>query len=128
MPHFHGAGLHRVEHLQGGHDLAGGEGADLELAVGDFRDALGDVLGRAVQRVEALRPARREAPLEAGLGLSDRRRGDGAGGHANCRVLEERSALHEFAPLLVGRGQESVLQPMGISSPSTVGINSLTVG
>src|ERR671912_565993 len=43
-----------VQHLQRGHDLARREGADLELAVGQFGHAAADELLVAVQRVEAL--------------------------------------------------------------------------
>ena len=60
---FDGAVGHRVEHLQGGHDLAGGEGLELELAVGQLADDAGDGLRRAEERVEALGEARGEAPL-----------------------------------------------------------------
>ena len=58
--------LHRVEDLERRHDLAGGEDADLELVVGRLRDALGHVLGAAVQRVEALRKARRQRQFSSG--------------------------------------------------------------
>jgi hypothetical protein len=39
-----GAGLHRVQHLEPGHDLPGREAADLELVVGEQRDAARHVL------------------------------------------------------------------------------------
>ena len=50
--------------LQAGDDLAGGEDLDLELVVGGFGDELGEDLGRAVDRVERLREARGQAPLD----------------------------------------------------------------
>src|SRR5207249_10296086 len=79
-------------------DLAGGKGADGELSIGDLAHAPGDQLGAAVQRVEALRPARGEAPLDARLRLRDGRRSDCAGGDSGSSFLKKRSALHDFAP------------------------------
>ena len=38
MAHLDGAVLHGIEHLQAGHDLAGGEDLDLELVVGELGD------------------------------------------------------------------------------------------
>jgi hypothetical protein len=55
--------LHRVHHLQAGHDLARGEDADLELVVGESGDALGKELAGAIDRVERLGEARGETPL-----------------------------------------------------------------
>ncbi len=46
--------LDGVDDLQAGDDLAGGEDADLELVVGEGRDALGEELAGAVDRVERL--------------------------------------------------------------------------
>ena len=59
--------LHGIDDLQAGHDLAGGEDADLELVVGEGRDALGEVLARAIDRVERLGEARGQAPLHSGM-------------------------------------------------------------
>ena len=89
VPELHGARLHGVEHLQRRDDLAGGKGADGELSVGDLAHAPGDQLGAAVQRVEALRPARGEAPLDARLRLGDGRRGDCAGGDSGSSFLKK---------------------------------------
>ena len=58
-----GAGLHRVEHLQRRHDLAGGDGADGERPRSARRRA-GRRLRRAVHRVQALRPAGLQAPAQ----------------------------------------------------------------
>ena len=41
MSHLDGAVLHGVEHLQAGHDFAGGEKLDLEFVVGGLGDRLG---------------------------------------------------------------------------------------
>ncbi len=98
VAHLHGAGLDGIEHLQRGHDLARGKDADLELAVGDLADALGDQLGGAVDGVQALGPARSHPPLDGRLRLGDGRRGDGAGRHTDSRLLEKRSALHGSVP------------------------------
>jgi hypothetical protein len=82
-------GLYRVQHLQARHDFAGREGADLELAVGDLADALGDLLGAAKQRVQALRPAGRHTPGNGLLRVDDGRRGDAAKCQA-CRGLLQK--------------------------------------
>ena len=47
MAELHGPGLHGVEHLQRGHDLARRKDANLELAVGDLADALRNEIGAA---------------------------------------------------------------------------------
>ena len=52
-----------IERLQAGHDLARGEDLDLELAVGDVRDLLGEHLAAAIDRVERLREARRRGAI-----------------------------------------------------------------
>ena len=89
--------LHRVDDLQAGHDLAGGEDADLELVVGQAGDALGEVLARAEDRVERLGKARREAPFDLGHRLRDGRRGDGRRG-GDSRTADTGRA-QEFATL-----------------------------
>src|SRR5581483_1961611 len=92
MAELYRARLHRVEHLQRRDDLAGGEGADLEIAVGDLAYALGHELGAAEKRLQALRPARREAPLDLGILLRDRRGGERRDGRAGGDFLQERAA------------------------------------
>ena len=92
---FDRAALDRVEHLQARNDLAGGEDLDLELVVGQRRDALRDVLGAAIERIERLRPAGRHAPLDLGHRLRNRRGGDGR----RCGTdAGDSHALEEFAP------------------------------
>jgi len=68
--------LHGVEDLQRRHDLASGVGRDLELAVGQLADTLAEECSCAVDRIETLGIARREAPLDLRRGLRNRRRGD----------------------------------------------------
>ena len=68
-----GAGAGGVQHLQRGYDLAGREGADLELAVGQLGHAAADELLVAVERVEALGEAAGAAPVESGLRAGLRR-------------------------------------------------------
>ncbi len=91
------AGLDGIEHLQAGDDFAGCERGDLELVVGEFRHALGEVFRLAVQRVERFRPARRHAPLDLGHGLRDRRCGERYG---RCGADAARTrGLQESAPV-----------------------------
>jgi len=47
-------------------DFTCGKTFDVELSAGRRGDALADQLGTAVERVQALRPARRQAPLTVG--------------------------------------------------------------
>ena len=89
MSELDGARLHGVEHLQRRDDLAGGKGTDGELSVGDLAHAPGDQLGAAVQRVEALWPARGEAPLDARLRLRDSGGRDSARGDSGRRLLQK---------------------------------------
>ncbi len=61
---FDGRILHGVEDLQPADDFAGGEHLDVEPATGRGADALADQLRAAIQRVEALGPARRQPPVD----------------------------------------------------------------
>ena len=97
-----GACLHCIEHLQRRHDFAGGEGADLEFAVGELAHAARNEVRAAEERVQALGPACGKAPLDRRLRLRDRRRGDRSGGDACRRLLKEGSPLHAFPSGLVG--------------------------
>src|SRR3546814_16710258 len=72
-------------------DLAAGKGTDLELVVGEFGDALGDELRTAIDGVQALREAGRQAPLDLGHALRKGRSRE-AGGDART---EERRVGQE---------------------------------
>ena len=108
-----GAVLHGVGDLQARDDFAGGEGADLELAVRHLADHLGEQLGAAVERVERLGEARRQTPLHFRHALRDRRCGhgrcrrDARRAHA-CR-LDELPTLHSSSPPYVGTFSDSPL-------------------
>ncbi len=106
MAHLDGAVLHGVEHLQCRNDLAAGEDLDLELAVGRFRDIFGEGLVSAIQRVERLRPARSQSPLERRHRLRNRRLGDGRcrGCRGPCPNGSEKfTAFHNVLPLSAAR-------------------------
>jgi len=95
-----GALLQRVHHAKGRDDLARGEDADLELAAGDCLDALGDHLGAAVDRVEALREARSTAPADARQrgGLCDGLRYREPAARGGCRAAAQKlPAIHGFS-------------------------------
>jgi hypothetical protein len=68
--------LHGIEHCQTGHDLAGGEDLDLESAIGDFCDALGEHFTGTVKRVKRLRPTRSEPPSDLWHRLGNGRHSD----------------------------------------------------
>ena len=99
MAALDGLVLHRIDDLQARDDLAGGEDADLELVVGDCRHSLGEVLAGAIDRVERLGEARRQAPLHLGHGLGDRGRGERAGsgnrGAADTGGAQKFATLHQ---------------------------------
>jgi len=93
--------LNAVHHLQRRHELAGRVRRDVELAVGGRADAVAEHFGAAVDRVERLREARCEPPLDRRHRLRDgrlgkrghgRRRGDRAHG---ARAAEELTSFHE---------------------------------
>jgi hypothetical protein len=54
VTHLDRAIAHRVDHLQGGNDLASGESLDLEFIIGRFRDLFRNRLRCAVGNVERL--------------------------------------------------------------------------
>ena len=102
MAGLHGAVLHGVEHLQRRHDLAGREHADLELAARDLADAVCDLLGAAVDRVEALRERGLQPPLhDRQLGRNGRAAPDSPNS-PNSKKRERRGkdeSTHESSPV-----------------------------
>src|ERR1700719_4126531 len=103
MAALDGLVLHRIDDLQTRDDFAGGENADLELVVGDRRDSLGEVFTGAVDRVERLGKARRQAPLHLGYGLGDRGRGERAG--SSNRGAADTGGAQKFATLHLKNSQ-----------------------
>ena len=98
MAHFDGRALHGVEHLEAGHDFAGGESLDLEFVVGGFADHLRHHLGAAMQRIERFRPARRHPPFDFRHRLRNRRRCDRRRTrHAQSGDLDEISTFHDIS-------------------------------
>jgi hypothetical protein len=93
VAHLDGLVLHGVEHREAGHDLAGGEHLNLEIVVGDLADALGEHFAGAVERVERLRPARRQPPSDLRRRLGDGRHGDRA--DTATDRSQELTALHD---------------------------------
>ena len=87
---------HRVQGLQAGHQLAGGERLDLELVVARLGDVPAQGLGGAEDRVERLGEAGGEAPFQLRRGLGDGRHRDGRGcQRRRGSALQERSALQD---------------------------------
>ncbi len=104
MAHLDGAVGHRIGDLQSGHDLARREDLDLELAVGDGGDRFRQMGAGAVERLQRLRIARRQAPGHGRRALGDRRRRDSGRG-AEAGALQEQSALHGMSfPAVVSYG------------------------
>jgi hypothetical protein len=94
-----GALLNGIEGLEGGHDVAGREHADVELAVGELAHALGEELAAAVDRLQALRKARRQPPAERGLRLGDRGRRESAAGGEREPRRKDVPTFHDGFPL-----------------------------
>jgi hypothetical protein len=86
-------GLHRTDYF------AGRKGLHLKLAVGQLGDALTHRIGRAVDRVQALRPARGHAPAHRRRALGEGRAGQRGCGNAGGGPLEKRASLHVASPL-----------------------------
>jgi hypothetical protein len=106
MAAFDRAGLDRVEHLQAGNDLARCEGADLKFAVRRCRNALGHELAGAVDGVEALGKARRQAPPKLRRVLRDRRGREGRRGRSrggNRSAPDHLTTTYHDVPFPVGR-------------------------
>ena len=74
MRHLRGAVLHRLEGLRTGHQFAGRENPNRQLAVRHFRDARGKPVGAGAEPRQALRPGRDHAPFH--LALRDGGRGE----------------------------------------------------
>ena len=55
MSHFDGAVLNGIHYSQCWRNFAGGENLDLELAVGQVADQLGEQPAAAIERIETLR-------------------------------------------------------------------------
>ncbi len=91
--HLDGGVLHAVHHAEGRHQFAAGMHRDLELAASGFADLLGEHFRRAIDGVERLGEAGREAPADAGLGMH-------SGGCAGCQhagdacVPEDGTTIH----------------------------------
>jgi hypothetical protein len=81
--------LHGVDNTEGRHEFAGLVHGDLELAAGGILDRLRKDFRRAVDGVQALWEARRQAPAHGGLGLNAWRCDDRGRGRAGCRTLDE---------------------------------------
>ena len=81
VAHLGDAAADRVEHLEGGRELARGMHGDVHAAAGERRDPLGDALGRHAGPGQALRPGGDHAPA---FGLRARDGGGGEGCGAEC--------------------------------------------
>ena len=94
-----GALLNGIECLESRHDVAGREHADVEFAVGELVHALGEELAAAIDRFQALRKARGQAPADRGLRLRDGRSGKGGAGGEREPRGKDVSTLHDGFPL-----------------------------
>ncbi len=97
MAHLDRAVGDGVGDLQAGDDFAGREHLQLELVVRHVGDGLGEDFGRAEDRVERLREARRQAPADLRRRLRDRGLGDRGGRCAGGGDREKLTTLHAFS-------------------------------
>jgi hypothetical protein len=87
--------LHPIHHAEGGHQFAAGMDRNGELATGGFADCLRKSLGCAVDRVERLGEARRQAPADRRRRLGmNRRRCTGSQDAGNAGVLQKLATFH----------------------------------
>src|SRR5262249_7211133 len=74
---------------------------DLEFVVGEIGDALGEIFGAAVERIQRLRPARGMSPPNLRVRLCDRRRGHCARSETDARHFQKITTFHALpSPLL----------------------------
>ena len=99
MAAVHGAVLRRIHDLQGRNELASGERLNLEPLFRELSDAPAQILDRAEDGVETLRPACRQAPADRWLALRTRGACDSAGEKtADCRVLKKLRRFMRLSP------------------------------
>ena len=94
MATLHGAILDGIHRLQTRHQFAAGEDLDLEFAASRFGYAPGENLRRAEDGIEALREARRQAPLDGRGALRQRRCSCRADGQACTGFFQKGTTLH----------------------------------
>ncbi len=106
MGHFHRIGGHRIHRLQARHDLARGKGLDGEIAVCGRREMFRHVFRTAIDRVEAFREGRGQAPGDFRIFLRDgRSRQAGGCGRAQTgrtRFTEECTTIQSNLPFILG--------------------------
>src|SRR3954447_8474609 len=100
IAYLDGAVRNGVEHLQPGHQFAGGKRLNLEAVVGYFGDALAKIFATPVKRIERFRPAGRVSPLELRHRLRNRRRGNRAGGETDAACFQKITTFHALPPPL----------------------------
>ena len=101
---FHRAVLHRVEYLQAGYQLAAGEHADVEFAVGQRRHAFGQDFSRTIDGIQTLGEARRQPPFHhrrIRRLRQLRRQRDGTSQARTACALEKIASLHCCHPGLI---------------------------
>lgn len=91
---FHRTLLHRVEHLEPRYDLARGEGADLELPIGELAHPIGQHIGCPEDGIEAFGEAARQPPANARGGLRENRAKHRAGCYPHTSFFEEIASIH----------------------------------
>jgi hypothetical protein len=96
-----GARLHRINHLQGRHELPAGMHRDLELAAGHLRDLLREHVGRAEDGVQRLRETRCEAPAHLRLRMHDGGGGACSQHTGEAGLAHEGTAFHGHGCLLI---------------------------
>ena len=79
---------------EAGHDFCRREHAHAEISVRHLEQRLGEGLGGAEDRIERLREARHQSPLDGRLGLGDGRRGNARTGGPRRRRLQKLAAVH----------------------------------
>jgi hypothetical protein len=71
---------------------------NLKFIVGDFGNAFDEIFAAAVERIEGLRPTRRQPPLYFWIRLRNRRRCNRTRGETDATDLQEITTLHFASP------------------------------
>ena len=98
VTHLDRAVLNGVERLQRRHDFAAGENLDLEFAVGRVGDKFREGQAGAEQRIERLRPARGQTPLQFRHRLGDGGHGNRGARGAHTGNFQEFTTFHGVFP------------------------------
>ena len=101
MTAFDGPVRDSIEYLQAAYDLTRGKALNFELSFGELANAFAHLIGRTVNRIEALRPAGCHSPTHLVVRLRQSGRGDGGHRQSSGCLFQKCTSLHFKFPLLM---------------------------